>query len=187
MKLFTKDEGAAIDREWISNLPYATISARIGSGPKVVLVLAKNDDGDMHWVSSDHGLLVTRGGYLIKTFGLPSNIAHTRFERPKHPDMPVLSNNPVGNVRFVDLADDRLYGVRIDAVLKPAGSERIVIYDIAIDCDIYDEECYAPALDWHFVNRFWVEKATGRTWRSIQHIAPSLPPVTLELLKPPAA
>lgn len=186
-KLVTGDKGAGIDREWISNLPYATISARIGSGPNIVLVLAKIDDGNLHWVSSDRGLLVTRGGYLVKTYGLPSNVASTRFETLSHKDAPISASSRITNVRFIDLSDDQLYGVRIDSAIRPAGSEIIDIYDVRIECDIYEEVCRAPTLDWNFVNRFWLEKETGRTWRSIQYIAPSLPPVTLELLKPASA
>lgn len=44
------------------------------------------------------------------------------------------------------------------------------------------EHCHVPALAWRFENHFWIDDQ-GMVWRSIQHIAPEMSSVEIELIK----
>ena len=60
-----------IERNVISKLPYASISAKIGIGPRALLILWRRDRDDLHWISADRAVVVTRHGRVVKTFGFP--------------------------------------------------------------------------------------------------------------------
>ena len=68
-----------LTRDGISKLPYASMVARVGRGPQAVLILARVEGEDQHWISgADRSVLVLRGGRIVKTFGFPENLKDTR-------------------------------------------------------------------------------------------------------------
>ena len=42
---------APITSQYVDNLPYASISAKIGRGQRSLVVLARYDGPDLHWIS----------------------------------------------------------------------------------------------------------------------------------------
>ena len=75
-----------INRSTVTNLPYASIAAKIGKGPKSLLILWRQEQDDLHWLSADNAAIVTRKGRVVKTAGLPEILVDTRS----------LSTDPVG-------------------------------------------------------------------------------------------
>ena len=41
-------------------------------------------------------------------------------------------------------------------------------------------------IDWRHENFFWVDKESGFVWKSLQQIAPNVPPISLEITKAPS-
>jgi hypothetical protein len=66
-----------ISRFSIQNLPYASISAKIGSGPRSLLVLGKQENGLKHWFSADQAVIVSKNGRIVQTSGFPENLKNT--------------------------------------------------------------------------------------------------------------
>jgi hypothetical protein len=176
-----------ISRSTVTNLPYASIAAKIGKGPKSLLILWRQDRGDLHWLSADDAAIVTRNGRIVKTAGLPETLLETRS----------LSTDPVGAglesgnqntiyLREVDLSPPPQFGLLIESKIREIGPRTISIADIEFDTVLFYEHCTARTLNWSFTNRYWVDPADGFVWRSEQTIARGFPPIEVEILKPAA-
>jgi regulator of extracellular matrix RemA (YlzA/DUF370 family) len=174
-----------IKRDVVATIPYASISAKIGRGPRGVLVLSHVENGDHHWISSDRAALVTRGGRIVKTAGLPELLKDTRAS----------AVDPVGNslhrlingtthLRAVDLEPDRAYDVIIKSVFEVVGEETITISEVDLEVIAIREYCEARTIRWSHANVYWADKFDGFVWKSRQHIARSFPAIDVEVLKP---
>ena len=64
-------------REYITKLPYASISAKIGKGPKSLLVLWRVENNEQFWLAADGVVLGMKKGRILKTAGLPETIIDT--------------------------------------------------------------------------------------------------------------
>ena len=176
-----------IRRAAITKLPYATITAKIGKGPRAMLVLARYDGPDLHWISSDRVVIVTRHGRVVKTAGFPEDLKDTRAFR----EDPVASGlhrieRPLKFVRYLDLDRDRRYALPIHSTFETVGKERIRIVEIEFETVLVRERNQAQTINWDFENLYWADVFDGFAWKSRQHIARSLPPVDIEVLKPAA-
>jgi len=173
-----------ISRERVSNLPYASIAANIGKGPRTLMILWRSERDDRHWLTSDGSALVTRGGRVVRTVGLPVNL---RESLPIGEDPVAIGLQSVvaqqQSGRVIDM--DEAYGLRIDAVIEPLGPAIITIADIDFETQVFREINRVRHMNWTFVNIFWVDPADGFVWKSQQHFARAYPPLTIEVLKPP--
>ncbi len=176
-----------LERSRVDTLPYASIRAKMGHSGRVLMILGRYEGRDLHWISADNVALVTRGGRLVKTAGLPLNLKETVL----------LGADPVAGAlnrlnggaalrRVVDLDFEGRYGVPIDAEITPLGFASIEILERRYDTVVVREDNVAATLDWSFTNYFWAERTTGFVWRSFQHFSPDLPAVEIEVLKPAA-
>jgi hypothetical protein len=173
-----------LTRDQVRKIPYATLRAKIGKGQRALLVLNRYDGSDLHWVSADRVALTTRRGRLVKTAGMPVDLRYTQFigGDPVAGGL-VGMKRPTTWTRLIDLDPGAHYGVPVEATLEPLGEERIEILELTYDTVKVRERNYAALLDWEFENQFWAETSSGVVWRSLQHIAPELPPIEIELLK----
>jgi len=175
-------------RPTIAKLPYASMTARIGKGPQALLLLARSQDGEQHWVSGlDRSVLVLRGGRVVKTFGFPENLKNTRNEGddPVNRKLHKL-DQPSRHTRYLDLDRGPHYGLVIDSVFHNLGARKIRIVGLDFDTILVREENAARTLNWRFENLYWVDPADGYVWQSTQIIARSFPPVQFQVLNPPA-
>jgi hypothetical protein len=174
-----------IQRAQIDKLPYASIRAKIGRSGRVIMVLGRYDGPDLHWISADLVALVTRGGRLVKSAGLPENIKNTQFidDDPVESGLNRLTESVLLR-RTIDMEFENNYGMVVVSRIEPAGQESITILDRNYSTSVYREHNIVEALNWEFVNYFWIDPATGFVWKSRQHLTPSLPPVEIEILKP---
>jgi hypothetical protein len=178
-----------LTRDGISKLPYASMVARVGRGPQAVLILARVEGEDQHWISgADRSVLVLRGGRIVKTFGFPENLKDTRSNADDPVDRLLHRiDHPVTYQRYVDLDLGPQFGMPIDSILTPLGAQKVTIVEIEFDTLKVRERSSARTVDWKFENTYWVDPGDGFVWKSTQHIARSFPPVHFEILKPPSA
>lgn len=178
--------GPEITRETVNSLPYASIAARIGRGPRSLLVLWEVNDDVMTWVSADNASILTRHGRIVQTAGLPENIKVTGFP---HPDpisrgIDYVMSGPRDYSRLLDVSGARQYGLEIVSTIKVIGPRRINITSIDFETILVEERCRARQISWNYTNRFWLDPADGFVWKSEQHAARSLPEFAIEVLKP---
>ncbi|MSO64427.1 MAG: YjbF family lipoprotein [Alphaproteobacteria bacterium] len=176
---------APITRAGIDKLPYASIAAKVGKGPRSLLILWRRENDDLHWIAADGGVLVTRSGRLVKTAGFPTNLRDT-IPIGSDPVMGALHRADLARsaARIVDLDQDSLYGLRIDSEYQVVGPTKIAITGIDLETILVIERNRATSVQWSFENRFWVDADDGFVWRSVQHFTRGTPPVEIEILKP---
>jgi hypothetical protein len=176
-----------LDRASISKLPYASISAKIGQGPRSLLILWRRERDDLHWLSADGAAFVTRHGRVVKTAGLPDNIGETIALT----DDPLavglnLPDTPTLHLRKIDLATQLLYGLNVTSRFDFVGEETLTIVDREFNTLRFTEHNQVSSLNWNFENTFWVDPHDGKIWKSIQHLSRTFPPIQIEMLKPAA-
>jgi len=177
-----------ISRSQVSKLPYATMRAKIGRGPRGLLALGHYKGSDLHWFSKDRALFVTRGGRIIQTAGLPENIKGTDVgpEDPVQTGLQRLTG-PVRFARWIDTDFENRYQMKIESRFELIRRERISILDQEYDTILGREINRAPDIGWKFTNSYWADEKTGFIWKSRQYIAHSFGPLEFEVLKPAAA
>ena len=176
-----------IDRATIAKIPYATIRARFGDGLASLLLLRSNEGPEHHWVASDNTLLVTRFGRLVKTVGFPEDLRRVSFVGADPlAQAPQTLSNPVRYGMRYDLMTTLLNVIEVESDLEAKGEETITIANIDFKTLRLREQCHADGTNWAFHNDYWVDVYDGFVWRSRQHFARSVPPLTIEVLKPAA-
>ena len=88
--------------------------------------------------------------------------------------------------RLMDFDQPRRYGLMIASGFQDLGPEPVVIAELEWDTRHVRETCRAREIDWSFENDYWIDRQHGLVWKSVQHFHPDMPPVVMELLKPPS-
>ncbi|MBT3533597.1 MAG: YjbF family lipoprotein [Rhodospirillaceae bacterium] len=175
-------------RSTIAKLPYASMTARVGEGPQALLLLARSQGDEQHWISGlDRSVLALRGGRVVKTFGFPENLKDTRADSIDPVDRLLHKlTQPIHHTRYLDLDVGPHYGLVIDSVFESLGPRKLRIVELDFDTILVRERNVARTLNWRFENLYWVDPADGFVWKSTQTIARGFPPVHFQILKPPA-
>jgi hypothetical protein len=181
---FSKGDDLHVTREDIERIPYASLAVRFEDYPQALLILGRADGADLHWISNEREVIVTRRGRVVKTSGLPDDLKSTRF----------LTDDPVGRAagafasdrtcaRMIDIEPRHLDGIVVRSQFDNAGSETLTILDSNLSTDVWIESNRAPVLDWEFKNRFWADSRSGFVWKSVQYVSPRLPPLELVVFR----
>ena len=176
----------AVPREQAASIPYASMGYRLNGARQNLLVLATDTNGDLLWTSANHVVLVTRDGRLVRTVGLPRNIASVTptLNAAMTPPSQVLKS-AFTSVRSADFPDDGHYSVPIQCKTISRGRATITILGKALSTVRADEICESSSLGWSFRDSYWVDAQSGFVWRSIQHLTPKGDTVETEVLRPP--
>lgn len=176
--------GTPLDRDQIEALPYASLAAKLGKGPRSLLVLGKVAKQELHWYSADHIVMVTYRGRLMKTAGLPKNLSQTLLYKDdpfKSPRKPTPGTSAV--TRVINLSPDEIYQDPVVSTWQGGESETIEIVNRRYETVRWEEVCRCKISGWKFTNTFWFDPEHALVWRSEQHIHHELPPITIEMLK----
>ena len=187
---FQDRPGPPFNRDYISKLPYASISAKIGKGPKSLLVLWRIENNEQYWLAADGVVLGIKKGRITKTAGLPDIIINTVSIDTDPVDLGLHKKiNLIPYERIIDLKEkNKTYPktIKLLSNFSYEGQQKVRIYDIDFDLILIKETCNAKNLNWKFENFFWVDPGNGFVWKSIQNVSRSFPPAVLEVLKPAA-
>ncbi|HJT80104.1 MAG TPA: YjbF family lipoprotein [Chthoniobacterales bacterium] len=180
------EDAPGITLEQASQIPYASIGYRIGSSQEYILVLASTIADALLWTAADHRALVTQNGRVTRSAGFDWNLGETSFAQvdPVAIGLQKMSANVV-LTRTLDLRDIDRFGIAVQSTFTPAGKTSISVLGANLDVVEVHEDCRCDVLDWAFQNIFWADASSGFVWRSVQTIHPNLPPLTIEVLRPP--
>ena len=158
-----------ISRDQVAKIPYASISAKIGRGPRSLLILWRVEGNEQHWMSADNAVLVTRGGRVVKTAGFPENLKGSNVTGvdPVAKGLHQLAEKAVIS-RTIDLDKGNHYGLPVDSTFTPLGPRTIAIVDIDFETILVRESNRAKTLNWNFTNFYWVDHFDGFVWKSRQ-------------------
>ena len=186
-KLSLDQKGPPISRKTVNNLPYASISAKIGKGPRGFLILWRKENDSLIWLSADNATIVTKNGRITKTAGLPEEIMNTYHFSADPISLGLHKRENL--VKFNREIDLKLNGKKPKTIILNSnfislGPKTIKIVEIEFKTILIKEICEAKNINWKFENYYWVDPYDGIIWKSIQHIAQTFPSITLETLKP---
>lgn len=174
----TKEEAAAI--------PYASMGYRVDGGPERLLILATDTNGKRLWTSADHIVLVTRGGQIVRTVGLPHDLGGISFRGDIEDLLPAAAlHHDVLVTRYADFPDMGAYSVPIICHAHNMGAQSVIILGQEIAAFRVEEACHSKKPEWSFTDTYWVDGKSGLVWKSIQHIHPKSK-IETEILRPPA-
>ena len=168
-----------------AKIPHASIGIAVGTEAERLLVLATNNGGDQLWTSSEHIVVSTRDGRIMRTVGLGHDLAGMTAGSGAIPLIFSTAAHTVTDKRIMDLPDIGAYGTPVTCTARYVGTRTIKILGSAVNVFRVEEACAAPTLKWSFVNTYWLDMQNGRVWRSVQHVHPKLDAITTELLRPP--
>lgn len=178
-------EKSNITAQQVADIPYASLLAKIGSGPLSTLILGKVEGEYLHWFSADRAVIVTRNGRVIKTAGLPQNLSSSRpLDADPLDSLANLSAPAYPHRRQVDISPGGIYGAILTLRLVPVGTETIEILGQSHNTVVFTEEGEGDGLKWSFRNAYWCDRDTGFIWKSIQNYVPSAPPLEIQVGKP---
>ena len=174
----TKDQAAAI--------PYASIGYRLNDGAEQLLVLATDANGEQLWTSNAHIVIVTRGGRIARTVGLPQDVsAVTPQTGLQLPAIAAALKGTETYTRLEDFPDLPAYGAAIICTAVSKGRETIAVLGRGISTARIDEACRSAELKWTFTDNYWLDPDSGLVWRSVQHIHPKGGKIEIETFRPP--
>jgi len=176
----------SVDRATAAKIPYASIGYRIGGGRQQILVLATDTGGQLLWTAASHVVLVTREGRIVRSVGLPHNIAALNPARGENPPpLKAALQQPYQTKWFADFPDSGAYGIAFTCVTASRGPAPVTILGTAIATVRVDENCREAGGRGSFTNSYWIDPQSGLTWRSIQQLDPAGEPIETELFRPP--
>jgi hypothetical protein len=179
------DNDNKYSREQINKIPYATLHAKIGRGPKSLLVLAKIEGSRQFWLSADNAVLVISNGRIVQTAGFPENLRGTKFIGIDPVNKGLHKPNVIRpSRRTIDVALDNRYSIPISSQYRLLGEREIKLLGVKINTLLVEENNVATSINWQFKNFYWADKFDGFVWKSRQYIARSFPPIEIEVLKP---
>jgi hypothetical protein len=175
----------AITREAVTNLPYASMSARVGRGIQGLLLLSHTRGDEQVWRAEREAVLVLRYGRLVRTAGFNEDLVGSQDleEDPLEYGLHRLTS-PRRFSRTMDSEPGGRYGQPVDCVVESVGPRKITIVEVEFDTVLAREDCEARLVHWRFTNWYWVDPVDGFVWRSTQHFARSLPALEYNILKP---
>ncbi|MBV9548900.1 MAG: YjbF family lipoprotein [Alphaproteobacteria bacterium] len=177
---------SSISRGQAAAIPYASLGYRINGSSEAILVLATDSNGGQLWTASSHIVLITHGGRIIRSIGLPHDIAGIKATGTQ--DLRPLSDalhGPFRSNRIADLPDMGAYDISLSCVTRSVGAQNITIIGVTIPTMRVDETCQSTKPRWSFTDNYWIDADTGFVWHSVQHIHPAGTTIQLEIFRPP--
>ncbi|OBU32382.1 YjbF family lipoprotein [Photobacterium phosphoreum] len=185
----------------IAALPYASTYVRIDNQSQLfmVLALAESATGEtvttpssktspplLKWLASDHGMLVTQSGRIVKTVNLAAgNLSITTSKTVDPLTLGLhLATTPTTWQRHIDWQPGYHNGYQLDSQFVFDQPEVLTINGKSVPVLRFSENVTIKQLDRHYSNTFWIEQRTGKVVKSQQYIAPDLPSVEMTILKP---
>ena len=77
--LTSRGRRPSLEKEQVAQIPYASMSVRVGRRGEQLIVLNRIEGRKLLWLSGDNIMLVTRDGRLVQTGGLRFNLIQTAF------------------------------------------------------------------------------------------------------------
>ncbi|RJX67162.1 YjbF family lipoprotein [Vibrio sinensis] len=169
-------------KEQVSNLPYASIQARINQGPLIFMVLAFAElnpaTGHMQlkWVSSDHAMIVTENGRIVKTINLPSaNLASVTLAQ-------TMANSGSFQALY-DWTPDYSYSQPVIITSKEIGKEDLSSLIWQQKTTLVQENLAFSKTNSNYTNQYW-QNSDDHTLKSSQWLIPNKLHIEYEVLKP---
>jgi hypothetical protein len=176
-----------LKREQVEQIPFATISYRVGKSSTSILILAETSAGSSLWTSSQRLAVVTSKGRILQTAGFHWNLTSTN----------IIGADPVGTTsllgarnqklqRLCDFSDINKFQIPIITEFEVGDPQTISILGSDIKTIQVIEHCRCEALNWDFDNFYAIDRTTGFVWQTSQYVHPNEAQFVITVLRPEA-
>ena len=176
-------ESNLISPELIRNIPYASLSLRIGKGPKGLLILESTNNDIDTWVSADGVYILTDKGKIIQTAGLEHNLIDLASQNSSYNNISIKEPQLFNDYYSYDVPYHRNLKTTVGVFRQK--KEIIELFDRQEELTLIEEVVINEKIGWEVKNKYWVDD-NNYVWKSIQHISPRLPPFEIEVTKKPS-
>ncbi len=175
-----------ISRDQAGAVPYASMAYRADGSSEAMLVLATETNGNLLWTAASRVVLLTNGGRVLRSIGLPHNREATVATSPEgFPPIAAALKSAYTSTRIVDMPELGAYSVTLICTAMPVGPRMIRILGMALATVQVNESCRGNNSPWKFTDTYWLDPETGFPWQSRQHLTPKGPVLEIRILRPP--
>lgn len=172
-----------VTSDLIRNIPYASMSLKIGKGPRGLVILESINEKELTWVTADPIYLVTKHGRIIKTEGLDNDLVETLY--PKINFEQIFADNNTNLNAYYSYENPSLFNLELVLNYTLDSPEQVKILDKTMELSKITETVNNKFLGWKFSNFYWVDEDFF-VWKSEQIINPKLPIFKIEVTKKPS-
>ncbi len=176
-------EESPISADLIKNIPYASMTVKIGNGPRGLLILESKIFQENIWVSADAIYIKERNGKIIQTKGLNNNLQELEYTV----DFADLKN--VDTMRtylyYKSFSNPTLKNLPLTARFSIKEKSLVKLINREIPLTLIEETITSKDLGWEFVNQYWIDD-NSFVWKSSQRVSPRLPVIEFEITKKPS-
>lgn len=166
----------------LQKIPYAVIYGQLDDGPQAVIVLGYIHGAERQWLTAQGESLTTKHGRLVRSAGLAKNLASLNFDGIDPLTLPLAQLDGATAHGTVDIMPTYQFGEQFTSTFSVRDERSVMLGPKQKTLTLVEERFDIPALEYHAVNRFWMDKK-GLVWKSEQAPAPSLPTFRITLLK----
>ena len=164
-------------------IPYASVEVGFGRAPQALMVLESfGDGGTFNWAGAGNQLMRTFGPVVIKLVGLEIDLTDTLLSSEWRADVREMVGRRVS--RQVRYRADREVIVNLDSRFEIKGFENVELLD-GPKTLMRVSESVSQSGQIRFRNHYWVEEESGFCWKSRQTPIPTLPVLSLRVLRAP--
>lgn len=172
-----------VTRPLVNDIPYASMSLKIGKGPKGLMILESINEKELTWVTSDPIYLVVKNGRIIKTEGLENDLRETLY--PNINFKQLFADNIKDVNAYYSYKNPSLYSLELALNYSIDNPEMVTILGETRELSKITETVRNNYLGWKFSNFYWVDKDFF-VWKSDQIINPKIPVFQIEVTKKPS-
>lgn len=174
-----------ISREFVQDIPYASMRLKIGKGASGLLILEEKQGNNYTYLSADNVRVVIRRGKIIRTSGLDNNLVN--IKEPNNPFKEFLESekDELSYYSYSSYDNPALIDLRTKVTLKRIEIEEVTILDLKYSLLKFQEQIENTYLGWSVVNYYWIDPKDNFVWKSQQTISPILPFFKYEVTKKP--
>lgn len=171
---------ADVTPEQAQQLPYASMFARIGEGPKSLVILAEWNPPLAMWIGADKSQFYMRHGIVERSAGLTYDLTTAS------PQTPPWAGGAMEATYVADFKYRGLFGLRAESRWEKGDASLQQLDSGVRFLRRWQQQVRMPSISWKANNTYWVDDTTGFVWASEQTISPDMPTLRYEILKPPA-
>ena len=173
-----------ITPELIKNIPYASLTLKIGRGSPGLLILESVEGTKQTWVSADGVYLVLERGRIIKTAGLFNNLINFKTAKNNFADL-IDSKSLETLINYYSYDEPELNDLRVEAKRQFIQMEKVKLLSFEKSLYLIEENISNDFIGWKRQNKFWADDENF-IWKSEQFVSPKLPKFQIEITKKPA-
>ena len=176
-------ENHNITPELIENIPYASMTLKVGKGPLGLTILESKTNNMSTWVSADNVFIVEQSGKIIQTKGLGNNLdellATVDFKNLLEID------TDKTYTYYQSYSNPELINLKLTAQFEIKDKKLTQLLNREMYLTLIEERIFSDELGWKVTNLYWVDDSSF-IWKSIQTISPKIPKIYVEVTKKPS-